>query len=174
MKALLLALAFAAAVNISPAFAQVVPGYGGFTPLPEAGEQPDPNRVYKVVFDVSQGGPDDGSNRGLDRVARLINMLAAGGVDTDHRQVVVVVHGAATLSVLSDPAWAARGKGAANPNSALIRALIAAGVEVRICGQAMVGNRVVEEDLAPGVIVDLAALMTVVHHQQAGYALIAH
>ncbi|MGZ9098417.1 MAG: DsrE family protein [Brevundimonas sp.] len=173
MKALLLALSLVAAVTVSPAFAQAVPGYGGFTPLPEAGEQPVADRVYKVIFDVSQGGADDASNRGLDRVARMVNILAAGGVDADHREVVVVVHGAATLSVLSDAAWAARGKGAANPNSALIRALIAAGVQVRICGQAMIGNRVADDDLAPGVAVDLAALMTVVHLQQAGYALIA-
>lgn len=173
MKALLLALSLATAVTVSPAFAQAVPGYGGFTPLPEAGEQPAPDRVYKVIFDVSQGGADDAPNRGLDRVGRMVNMLAAGGVDADRREIVVVVHGAATLSVLSDSAWSARGKGAANPSSALIRALIAAGVQVRICGQAMVGNRVADDDLAPGVTVDLAALMTVVHHQQAGYALIA-
>ena len=172
MRTLLLALSLSVAVT-SPAFAQAVPGYGGFAPFPEAGEQPDPDRVYRIIFDVSHGGPDDIPNRGLDRVARMVNMLAAGGVDAGHRKVVVVVHGAATLSVLSDPAWAARGKGGANPNSALIRTLIAAGVQVRICGQAMVRNHVADDDLAPGVTVDLAALMTVVHHQQAGYALVA-
>jgi intracellular sulfur oxidation DsrE/DsrF family protein len=101
-------------------------------------------------------------------------MLAAGGVDADHRQIVVVLHGAATTAVLSDAAWVARGKGAANPNSALIRALLAAGVQVRLCGQAMAGNGVTEAELEPGVTVDLAALMTVIHHQQAGYALIVN
>ena len=80
------------------------------------------------IFDVSQGGADDRPLKGLDRVARLVNMLAAGGVDADQRQIVVVLHGAATPAVLSDAAWAARGKGDANPNSALIRSLIAAGV----------------------------------------------
>ncbi|OYX81600.1 MAG: hypothetical protein B7Y85_01125 [Brevundimonas sp. 32-68-21] len=109
-----------------------------------------------------------------DRVARLTNMLAAGGVDADHRQIVVVLHGAATTAVLSDAAWAARGKGDANLNSALIRALLAAGVQVRLCGQAMAGHGVTEAELEPGVTVDLAALMTVIHHQQAGYALIVN
>jgi len=101
-------------------------------------------------------------------------MLAAGGVDADHRQIVVVLHGAATTAVLSDAAWAARGKGDANLNSALIRALLAAGVQVRLCGQAMAGHGVTEAELGPGVTVDLAALMTVIHHQQAGYALIVN
>ena len=46
---------------------------------------PDPSRVYRVIFDVSQGGPDDKPLKGLDRVARLTNMLAAGGVDSQQR-----------------------------------------------------------------------------------------
>jgi intracellular sulfur oxidation DsrE/DsrF family protein len=36
----------------------------------------------------------------------------------------------------------------------------------------MVANGLTQADLEPGVQVDLAALMTVIHHQQAGYALI--
>ena len=105
MKTLLLALSLAASLAASPSFAQAVSGFGGFKPLPEAGEQPDPSRVYRVIFDVSQGGPDDRPLKGLDRVARLANMLAAGGVDADQRQIVVVLHGAATPAVLSDAAW---------------------------------------------------------------------
>ena len=94
--------------------------------------------------------------------------------DGPRARFVVVLHGAATPAVLSDAAWAARGKGDANPNSALIRSLIAAGVQVRLCGQAMAGNGIAQADLAPGVSVDLAALMTVIHLQQAGYALVVN
>ena len=83
MKTLLLALSLAASLAASPSFAQAVSGFGGFKPLPEAGEQADPSRVYRVIFDVSQGGADDRPLKGLDRVARLVNMLAAGGVDAD-------------------------------------------------------------------------------------------
>ena len=108
MKTLVIALSLAASLAASPSFAQAVSGFGGFKPLPEAGEQPDPSRVYRVIFDVSQGGADDRPLKGLDRVARLVNMLAAGGVDADHRQIVVVLHGAATPAVLSDAAWTAR------------------------------------------------------------------
>ncbi len=38
----------------------------------------------------------------------------------------------------------------------------------------MAGHGVTEAELEPGVTVDLAALMTVIHHQQAGYALIVN
>jgi len=156
----------------APAQAQAVIGYGAFTPLPQAGEQPDPQRDYRVIVDLTQGGPDDKPLKGLERVARLTNMLAANGVPAERRKIVVVMHGGASLASLSDAAWAARGKGETNPNSALVRALTAAGVQVRLCGQSMVANGLTEADLEPGVQVDLAALMTVIHHQQAGYALI--
>ncbi len=156
----------------APAQAQAVIGYGAFTPLPQAGEQPDPQRDYRVIVDLTQGGPDDKPLKGLERVARLTNMLAANGVPAERRKIVVVMHGGASLASLSDAAWAARGKGETNLNSALVRALTAAGVQVRLCGQSMVANGLTEADLEPGVQVDLAALMTVIHHQQAGYALI--
>mgnify|MGYP000197398564 CR=1 FL=1 len=160
----------------SPSWAQdrPVPGYGAFTPLPEAGEQPEVGRFYEVVFDISAGGPEGQPSPGLDRVARFVNMLAAGGVDSEHRRLVAVVHGGATSTVLSNQAWAARHAGASNPNADLVAQLIAAGVDVRICGQAMTGQGIAATELASGVKLDLAALMTVVHFQQRGYALVGN
>ena len=179
MKAVLSALVLAlGALGVSTvalpsqAQAQTVVGHGAFTALPNAGEQPDAGRDYKVILDVAQGGPDDKPLKSLDRVARLTNLLEAGGVTGERRKIVAVLHGGATLATLSDAAWAARGKGPVNPNSALIRALLAAGVQVRLCGQSMVANGLTPADLEPGVQVDTAAMMTVIHHQQAGYALI--
>ena len=43
---------------------------------------------------------------------------------------------------------------------------------MRLCGQSMVANGLTPADLEPGVQVDTAAMMTLIHHQQAGYALI--
>ena len=106
-------------VGLGPVRAQTpdrpVPGYGAHTALPDAGEQPDPTRVYEVIFDVSIGGSEGQPSRGLDRVARFINILAASGVDSEHRRIVAVVHGAATTAVMSDEAWAKRHDGNANP-----------------------------------------------------------
>lgn len=166
------------ALSISAHSAQVqaTPGFGAFQALPEAGEQPDPSRFYKVIFDLSggetAGGVVDQPLKGLQRVARLANILDAGGVPADRRQIVVVLHGAATPAILTDAAWAARGRGSANPNRPLIEALILAGVDIRLCGQSMAALGVSPSEVAPGVAVDVAAMMTVVHHQQAGYAVI--
>lgn len=172
--AALLALAVLAA---GPAAAQTaaIPAYGKFWLLPDAHEQPDPARDYKVVFDIS-GAPKspDKVSPGLDRVARFVNLLTAGGVPDDKRHIVLVVHGGATDSVATDAAYAKRHDGATNPNTPLIEALQAAGVSLRICGQAMTGSKLTPADLAPGVQVDLAALMTVTHLQFDGYAIIAN
>lgn len=175
MKPLIVAIAAALSVLAgSPSWAQdrPVPGYGAFTPLPQAGEQPEAGRLYEVVFDISASGPEGRPSPGLDRVARFVNLLAAGGVDADHRRLVVVVHGGATPALLSNQAWAARHAGATNPNADLVAQLIAAGVDVRVCGQAMTGHGIAPEELATGVKLDLAALMGVVHLQQRGYALV--
>ncbi len=162
----------AALTTTSPAHAQAVPGYGAFAPLPESGEQPDPKRLYKVIFDLSQGGADDQPLKNLQRVARLANILEAGGVGGDRRHIVVVIHGGATPAILTDAAWSARGRGPANPNHPLVRALLDAGIEVRLCGQSMTAANISSSEMEPGVAVDMAAMMTVIHHQQDGYAVI--
>lgn len=160
----------------SSALAQspAVAGYGKFTALPQAHEQPVASTDYKVVFDISEGAKaPDQVNPGLDRAARLVNMLAAGGVAPSKRHIVTVVHGAATDTMVSDTVYAARHGGQKNPNTPLIAALQAAGVSVRICGQAMTGQKIAQTDLAPGVQLDLAALMTVTNLQFQGYAYVA-
>ncbi|WP_374569918.1 DsrE family protein [Phenylobacterium sp.] len=152
-----------------------IPGYGSVAPLPDAREQPDAGRDYKAVFDIS-GAPKapDKVTPGLDRAARLVNILTAGGVPADKRHIALVVHGGATDAVTTDEVYAKRHDGLKNPNTALIAALQAAGVSVRICGQSMHGRGYTPADLAPGVQVDLAALMTVTHLQLDGYALIVN
>ena len=173
LKPLALALVFAVAA--SAAHAQAVPGYGKFTPLPQAHEQANATTDYKVVMDASQGAKTpDAVNPGLDRMARLANILSAGGARRDHLHLAVVVHGSATDSVVTDEIYAKRHDGQKNPNTPLLAALQAAGVSVRICGQSMVGNKLAPQDLAPGVQVDVAALMTVTNLQLAGYALVVN
>lgn len=161
----------------APALAETsaIPDYGRFTPIPAAHEQPDPAIDYKVIFDVSQGAKAaDAVSPGLDRAARLVNMLAAGGVPAEKRHLVVVVHGPATDAIASDAAYAERHDGMKNPNTPLIAALRDAGVSIRVCGQAMLARKLTPETLADGVQIDLAALMTVAHTQLQGYALVSN
>ena len=172
-------IGLAAAAGLAAAPAHAAPAsladYGKFTPIPAAHEQADPAVDYRVIFDVSQGSKaPDAVSPGLDRAARLVNILAAAGVPAEKRHLVVVVHGPATDAIASDAAYAERHDGMTNPNTPLIEALQAAGVSIRVCGQAMLARKLTPETLADGVQVDLAALMTVVHTQLQGYALVSN
>lgn len=168
---LLLSCALALSLYAGAAHPQAIAGFGQVTPVPGGGEQPMKAMDYKVLFDISQGGKTpSGVNIGLERAARLVNMLEGGGVPADKRQIATVVYGPATETMLSDAAWGARHNGEKNPNTALIAALQKAGVSVRICGQAMAQAKIATADLAPGVQVDLSAIMTVANLQLQGYA----
>ena len=156
MKLLAITLIAAALATSASAEPRPVPNYGAVAPLPDAKERPERSRTYKVVFDISKG--ELGSTKpsqGLDRVARYVNMLAEGGVSQQRRQILAVLHGPATEAVMTDEAFARRHAGAKNPNAPLIAELEAAGVEVRVCGQAMAAMKIATGEVLPGVQIEL-------------------
>ena len=171
--ALMAAIALSAATAVAAPAGRAVPDYGAFAPTPGAGERPQPARDYKVVFEVTQGAADPAKvSPGLDRVARFVNILAAGGVPAAHRHIVAVIDGPATEAVATDAAYGARHPGLTNPNARLIAELKAAGVDMRVCGQALAGHKLAAADVVLGVEIDVAALMTLTHKQLDGYALV--
>lgn len=174
MKSLvILAAALAVSATTANAAPRAVPDYGAFVPVPEGKERPVPARDYKVVFEVAEGAHDPAKPlEGLQRVARLVNLLAAEGVPASHRHIVAVLDAAATEAIMTDKAFAARHSGASNPNVKLIEELAAAGVSVRVCGQAMAGHKITPDQVIPSVEIDLSALTTVANKQLEGYALI--
>lgn len=175
MKRFVIIAAAAAALAATTAQAQprAVPDYGAFAPVPEGKDRPVPARDYKVIFEVSDAGHDAARPlEGLQRVARMVNLLAANAVAADHRRIIAIVDGPATEAILTDKAFGARHPGATNPNVRLIDELMAAGVSVRVCGQAMAGHKITPAEVIPGVEVDLSALTTLANSQLDGYALI--
>ncbi|ONF97129.1 DsrE family protein [Sphingomonas jeddahensis] len=151
----------------------VVQNFGAITKVPDAKERPDPSLRYRVLFDISKGAPATGGvNPGLEKVARFLNLLGGDGVRPRPGDVVVVIHGPATSLVLSDAAYAQRNKGGHNPNLPLIAALRSAGVSMRVCSQALLGNRIASAELADGIEVDVSAMTTLATLQLRGWALI--
>ena len=103
--------------------------------------------------------------------ARLIHLAAVYGVSVPG-DVAVVIHGAATPLVMTDAAYAERTKVAKNPNLPLVAALRSAGVSVRVCSQALVGNKVDPATVDKGIEIDVSALTTMATLQLRGWALI--
>jgi intracellular sulfur oxidation DsrE/DsrF family protein len=165
-----LALALIAAAQTTT---PVIAHHGAIHPAPEAANRPDPALDYKVVFSVTTASPAGKASPGLEKVARLINLLGDGGVPADHRHVVPIVHGPATPLVLNAQAYAARFKGAANPDADLLAKLKAAGAPVHVCAQALAGSGIAADAVDPNVVIDDSALTTMATLQLEGYALIA-
>ena len=148
-------------------------------PVPSAGlpgfiagmkEVPDPGTDYRLLFDLHETAPAKGADPRLQSVARYLNSLAEYGVPPIHRNLVVLVHGDATPLVLNDAAFGANGGARSNPNAALIARMHAAGVQFRVCGQALLARHLTPAQLLPGVEMDLWALSTLANLQLHGYA----
>jgi len=146
----------------------LVAGHGGVVPLPRAAEQP--RKGVKAVFDITADAKPGEVNKGLEQVARLVNLYGAAGLKASDVQIAAVCHGDADKAVLSDAAYAARFKVAANPNLPLIRALQKAGVEVFVCGQSLHELGFNAEEVAEDVPVADSAMNVLVNKQTVGYA----
>ncbi|MGA2878146.1 MAG: DsrE family protein [Bryobacteraceae bacterium] len=170
------AAVFAALIGLSgSALAQpdqplAIPGGEVARDVPGAKELPDPNMIYKVVFDIATAAPKvDDVNPGLNGVVRYVNTLAKNGVPADHRKIAVVFHRAGTDVVVNNETFKARNQGHDNPNIALIQSMKKAGVDFRVCGQAVLARKIDPKTVMPEIEVDLWALTTLVNLQLRGY-----
>lgn len=147
--------------------------YGAISPMPGAKERPDRSLRYRVLFSVTKAASSpDRVNPSLEKVARFLNLLAADGVRPSPDDVAVVIHGPATALVIADASYAERTKMTINPNLPLIAALRSAGVSVRVCSQALVGNGIDPANVDKSVEIDVSALTTMATLQLRGWVLI--
>jgi intracellular sulfur oxidation DsrE/DsrF family protein len=160
----------------------------GDQPRPEAGpvvlsggavfEVPDPDFPTPMDHDLGavfelRSAPEDPArtNEQLGTMARYLNMHARAGVPRENLRVAAVVHGGASRALLQDDFYRER-VGVENPNTELVREIIAAGGEVILCGQSAAAQNISREQLLPGVKVALSAMTALVTLQQQGYELI--
>lgn len=144
-----------------------IPSAGGIVPLPQAACQP--RAGLKVVFDITADTPPGEVNKGLERAARLLNLYASAGMKDSDVQVALVLHGAATKSVLLDAAYRQRFQTEKNPNLPVLQELAQAGAAVYVCGQALAQQQMPVHEVAPPAVVALSALTAVINHQADGY-----
>ena len=156
----------------NPAGAQAlpIPGVEAARDVPGANELPDATTEYKVLFDAARAPatPTD-VNPILMAAARYLNTLAHVGVPPAHRKIAVVFHQGATPAILKNEEYRKRHNGQDNPNIAIIQALKKAGVDFRVCGQAVLAAKIDLDDIQPEIQVDLWALTTIVNMELRGY-----
>ena len=160
----------AAAATDSRLVFPVIAGHGGVVHRPAAVDQP--RAGAKVIFDVTADAKPNAVNKGLDRVARLVNLYGASGLSPKDVTITVVLHGEATKAALSDAAYKTRFDAEQNPNLALVRELQMAGVEVLVCGQALSYQNFADNEVAPEIHIAAAAITVIINRQLDGFAYI--
>jgi intracellular sulfur oxidation DsrE/DsrF family protein len=161
----------------TPAIAEPVTGpvikdYGPVYYVPDEPLDLPPDSHLKAVFDIS-ATPDESAklNHRLETIARYLNMHARAGVESRQLSTVVVLHGRATRSVLSQEAFDKRYE-EPNPDAELVRQLAQAGVRFVVCGQSAAALGFRPDEFAPDVEIALSALTALVMFQADGFALI--
>lgn len=150
-----------------------VPGVPAAREVPGAVEGVDPAMTYKVVFDLATAGPKPTEvHPMLQAVGRYVNTLARAGVPAERRKIAVVFHQGGTDYILQNDAYRAKHGGQDNPNIALMQTLKKAGVDFRVCGQAVLALKIDPKTIQPEVQLDLWALTTITNFLMKGYALI--
>jgi len=149
----------------------LVPGYPPARDLPGARELPDPKTDYKVVFADGQDAKNPGDvNPMLPTIATYVNTLGKYGVGAEHRHIVIMFHQRTPDIdiVMTNEAYKER-YNRDNPNIAIIHALRQAGVDIRVCGQGLIGRKIDAKQVNPDVQIDLWAMTTLVNLQLKGY-----
>lgn len=142
--------------------------YGGIAQVPYAAEPP--RRGAKIIFDITADSKPDEVNKGLESVARYLNLNAEAGHKPVEVKLALVLHGGATKTALGDAAYEKHTAATKNPNLEVIRELKACGVEVFVCGQSLARNNFDRADVAGGVVVAVSAMTVNVNKQLDGYA----
>ncbi len=168
-----LLLTFVVAVLLAPRLAGAQAGEalirkaGAFTPIPNPGFAADKSMELKVVWDITEAPPTPGEMPpGLSRPANFFMLAEAEGVPRSRVHLALLVHGPATPSLMTNEHYRAA-KGVDNPSIPLLTAMSDAGVQIIVCGQSIVRQKIAREQLLPFVKVSTSATIAraVLHAQ---------
>lgn len=150
----------------------IIEGFGAVWDIPEPTYATDTSAMFRAVFDVMDS-PEDPSqlNPWIETAARFLNMHARAGVPSGQLQVALVVHNKASTDLLDTTHYKER-FGVSNPNEALLRELMDAGVRVLLCGQSSMARQVPVDHTVEGVQLSLSATTALIQLQESGYHLI--
>lgn len=143
----------------------------GAIPVDDPEEVPDPNRRYKLLFDTDSRNPDSLSgelNRGLDAIARILNLHVASGIPAKNIVPVIIVSGGGIEAVMNNEAYRKR-HSMDNPNIALLEELQKDGAKIIACGQAMARQGATKDELLPGIRRTLSAMTVFSNYELQGF-----
>jgi intracellular sulfur oxidation DsrE/DsrF family protein len=127
---------------------------------------------YRIAWGVKVGAEKpDSVVPGFREAARYLVVSDAGAVPRGNVHLAVVVWGSATHALLANEAYKAA-KGTDNANIPLLQALDDAGVQIIVCGVALINRRLSASDLLPFVKVAPTATHALATLHAQGYAIL--
>jgi intracellular sulfur oxidation DsrE/DsrF family protein len=147
--------------------------WSGVIPVDNPTEIPDPNKEYKLLFELTAKNPDSTAkeiNESLDEVTRILNLHYASGIPAKNIIPVVVIHGPGLVALKTNEAYKKRFK-IDNPNLTLISDMEKIGAKFIACGQAMAFFDIKKDELLPEVKITLSAQTVLSNYQSQGYTL---
>lgn len=149
---------------------KLIHGHGQFKRIKE----PDfktPKKV-KAVFDVYTTDDDHNTiNRGINTIARYLNMHFDAGLKQENIKAALVIHGPAGKDILNNAAYQSRFS-MDNPNVDLLQKLHNQGVQIIICGQTAGFRGYEKSDMLDFVDLSLSAMTALISLQEQDFQLI--
>jgi intracellular sulfur oxidation DsrE/DsrF family protein len=146
----------------------------GVLPVSSVDMAVDQSKTCKLVFDFSYGSPalytEGKVNPGLEEICRILNLHSGAGIPDNKMDIVIILHGPATMTFLQETAYKER-FGAANANLGLLHALQSKGVKFVVCGQTLQLRELDPKKLLPGTKVAFSARSAISMLVSQGYVL---
>lgn len=160
---LLARLAFAALLVASPIALAAQTGealirqIGGTPAVTDPDFRAPADLTYRRAWHVTVGPEAAGGIApGFRWPAQFLRLIESNGVPRSNIKLAIIVHGTATQSLLNNATYRAR-TGADNGSIALLTALHEAGVQIIVCGEALISRDVPRGQLLPFVKVATTA-----------------
>jgi intracellular sulfur oxidation DsrE/DsrF family protein len=148
----------------------VIRQHGSQPSIPDPSFPATPELVYRVSWDVNVGAEKAGDIvPGFRRPAGFLVSTDANDVPRKNVHLAIIVYGTATQSLLTTEAYRAA-TGSDNQNVALLQALHDSGVQIIVCGEALVNRNVPRAQLLPFVKVATNATLARATLAAQGYA----
>lgn len=148
-----------------------IQGYGGVIPVPFDTEKPDPSKKYKFVIEI--GGKLKNMSEVadmLDYAARMYNLHCYAGVPKRNIELAIVIYSGSAPIVMTNPTYSKRFE-QMNPNSILLDELMKNGIKIIVCGQSMMKQDLLPENIYPGVRMAVSRFTATTDLIEKGYKL---
>ena len=156
-----------------------IKGFGGVLPVPFEASKPDPTKQYKFVIELGEKVEDKTKVADmLDYAARMYNLHRYAGIPKENIELALVIYSGSACMVVANPQYAKRYKKDSvnsiieNPNGPLLDEFIKNGIQVIVCGQSMMKQKLTPTDIYPGVNMAVSRFTATTDLMLKGYQLI--